>query len=102
GRDAAAAVQAARTAPGQVATLILPSDASWDEGGEVAHALPPPAPVAMDPSVIENAARALRSGRKVLMLLAGGAVQPEGQALAWRVAQATGASLMADYVNAHV
>src|SRR5690606_14443742 len=33
GRDAAAAVQAARTAPGGIATLILPSDASWDDGG---------------------------------------------------------------------
>ena len=36
GRDAAAAVQAARTLPGQVATLILPADASWDEGGVAA------------------------------------------------------------------
>ena len=38
GRDAAAAVQAARTLPGQIATLILPSDTSWDEGGVVADA----------------------------------------------------------------
>src|SRR6266851_668200 len=36
GADAAAAVQAARTVPGQVATLILPSDTSWNEGGVVA------------------------------------------------------------------
>ena len=34
------AVQAARTPPGQIATLILPSDTSWDEGGVVAEALP--------------------------------------------------------------
>ena len=33
GADAAVAVQAARTHPGQIATLILPSDTSWDEGG---------------------------------------------------------------------
>src|SRR5664279_2407884 len=33
GADAAAAIQIARTAPGHVATLILPSDASWNEGG---------------------------------------------------------------------
>ena len=47
GADAAVAVQAARTSPGQIATLILPSDTSWDEGGVVADALPvPPRPLA--------------------------------------------------------
>ena len=102
GRDAAAAVQAARTLPGQVATLILPSDASWDEGGVVAQALAVPEPAAIDPFAVERAAQALREGRKVLMLLAGRAVLGEGQALAWQVAHASGASVMADYVNAHL
>ncbi|MEJ5991229.1 acetolactate synthase large subunit [Ramlibacter sp. PS3R-8] len=102
GRDAAAAVQAARSANGGIATLVLPSDASWDEGGVVAEALPAPAAAAPDGVAVENAARVLRSGRPVLLLLAGAAVQPEGQALAWRAAQATGAALMADYVNAQV
>ncbi|HET7401480.1 MAG TPA: thiamine pyrophosphate-binding protein, partial [Usitatibacter sp.] len=41
GRHAAEAVRAALTPPGQVATLILPADASWSEGAEVATALPP-------------------------------------------------------------
>jgi acetolactate synthase-1/2/3 large subunit len=40
GADGAAAVQAACTAPGQIATLILPADASWNEGGVVADRLP--------------------------------------------------------------
>ena len=53
GRDAAVAVQAARTAPGQIATLILPSDASWNEGGVVAEPLPvPPAPVPPVPASV--------------------------------------------------
>jgi acetolactate synthase-1/2/3 large subunit len=102
GRDAAAAVQAARTWPGQIATLILPSDTSWDEGGVVAEALPVPAPTPLDPGAVEQAARALRSGRRTLLLLAGGALQPQAQQLAWRIAAATGARLMADFVNAKV
>jgi acetolactate synthase-1/2/3 large subunit len=102
GRDAAAAVQAARTLPGQVATLILPSDASWDEGGVAAPALDVPAPPPLDPFAIEQAARLLRGGGKVLLLLAGAAVGEEGQRWAWRIAQATGAALMADFVNAQV
>jgi len=102
GRDAAAAVQAARGRPGQIATLVLPSDASWNEGGRVAEALPllPPAP--LDPRAMDNAARVLRSGAKVLLLLAGQAVGAQGQLLAWRIAQATGAAVMGDYVNGHV
>src|SRR5689334_2218079 len=36
GRDAADAVAAALSAPGQVATLILPADMSWSDGGEAA------------------------------------------------------------------
>jgi acetolactate synthase-1/2/3 large subunit len=36
------------------------------------------------------------------LLLAGRAVLSEAQVLAWRIAQATGATLMADYVTAHV
>lgn len=103
GRDAAAAVQAARTAPGQIASLILPSNASWDEGGVAAEALPVPEPVPVDPFAIDNAARVLRSaGRDTLILLAGAAVRGESQQWAWRIAQATGATLMADFRNAHL
>lgn len=102
GRDAAAAVQAARSATGAIATLVLPSDASWDEGGVVAEALPVIASMAPDPFAVHNAARVLRSGRPTLLLLAGAAVQFDGQSQAWRIAQATGAALMADYVNGNV
>jgi len=102
GRDAAAAVQAACSSGGQIATLILPSDASWDDGGEVAQALAPSPGQAPDALAIDNAAKALRSGAPTLLLLAGDAVRSQGQQLAWRVAQATGAHLMADYLAARV
>ena len=36
GRDGADAVVAARTAPGQIATLIVPADVAWSVGGPVA------------------------------------------------------------------
>ena len=42
GADSAAAVQAANTAPGQIATLILPADTAWNEGDAVAAPLPGP------------------------------------------------------------
>ncbi|MBZ6078232.1 acetolactate synthase large subunit [Microvirga puerhi] len=102
GRDAAAAVQAAGAMPGQIATLILPADASWEQGGVVAEPLAvPPAPP-IDPHAVENAARVLRAGRNVLILLADQATLAPSQALAWRIAHATGASLLASYTNGHM
>jgi acetolactate synthase-1/2/3 large subunit len=102
GRDAAEAVQAARTLPGRIATLIVPSDVSWDEGGVVAEALAVPDAPPIDPLAVQDAARVLRESRNVLILLAGRATLASSQALAWRVAQATGASIKVDFVTAHV
>lgn len=102
GADAARAIQAAQTMPGQIATLILPSDTSWDDGGIVADPLPVPEPAQIDPMAVQNAARALRDQDNVLILLAGHAVLAPAQELVWRIAQATGADLMADYVTAHL
>ena len=57
GTDAAAAAQAAQISPGQIATLILPSDTSWNEGGIVAEALPRlPTPLATPGQIDEMAA----------------------------------------------
>jgi acetolactate synthase-1/2/3 large subunit len=102
-RDAAVAVQAARSSPGQVATLILPSDTCWDEApGGPAAALPVPAAPRADPLAIRTAARALRERKNVLILLGGLALRAEAQALAWRIAQATGASLLGEQSNGRI
>lgn len=102
GRDAAQAVCAARTFPGQVATLILPADVSWEEGGVVGEPVNPPPPVPIDSGAIEGAARLLRNHQNVLILLAGPAVLNESQILAYRVSAATGAAVMASYVTSHL
>jgi len=102
-RDAAVAVQAARTSPGGIATLILPSDTCWDDAPDgPAPALPVPAMPDADPLAIRTAARALRDRRDVLILLGGFALRAEAQALAWRIGQATGAKVMAEMSNGRV
>ena len=100
GADAAAAVQAARTAPGNIATLILPSDASWDDGGVVGQPLPVPAAPPVDPHAVRNAARVLREKKNVLLFLGGDAVHEPSQRLAWRIAKMTGCGLMTEGSNA--
>jgi acetolactate synthase-1/2/3 large subunit len=93
GRDGAAAVQAARKAPGQIATLILPADVSWNEGGEVGAALPVDAPLPVDAKTIDAIARVLKRGEKATIVLSGAALTERGLAAAERVAHASGAEL---------
>src|SRR5579863_1335816 len=78
GRDAADAIVAARTAPGQIATLIVPADVAWSEGGAV-PALPtlrkPPLP---STATVEQAAAMLRNGVRTAILMAGNALYGKG------------------------
>jgi acetolactate synthase-1/2/3 large subunit len=93
GFDAAAAVQAARTAPGQIATLILPADVAWSEGSGPAAPLPvAPRPQA-EPEVLQTVARILRSGEPSMLLLNGQVLGEAGLITAQRIAHATGAKL---------
>ena len=102
GADAAVAVQAARSAPGGVASLILPSDVCWDEGGQVAAPLPPLAVPKVSPDAVQNAARILRSGQPTLVVLAGSALREGALADAHRIAAATDARLITPMSNSRV
>lgn len=97
GHDAADAIVAACTAPGQVATLIVPADVAWSEAARPAKI--PTVPRAPIPSteIVERAATMLRSGHPTALLLAGTALYGDGLKLAGRVATATGAKLLAPY-----
>ena len=102
GADAAVAVQAARTAPGQIATLILPADTAWNEGGLVAAPLPVPAPSHVAPGTVHQVARILRLGEPALLMLGGSALRAGPQILAHRIAAVTGARLLAQWSNARI
>lgn len=102
GADAAVAIQAARTSPGQIATMILPSDTCWDPGGLVAEPLPVPATPQAETHAIRNAASVLREKRNVLVLLGGPALREGAQKLARRIEAATGCRLLAEGSNARV
>ena len=99
GADAASCVQAAS---GGIATLILPSDTCWDEGGAVAAKLPDVAVQPASPDAVENTGRVLRSGEPTLLLLAGKALRAEPLAVAAGIVAKTGARMMAQTSNARV
>lgn len=94
--DAARAVQAARQAPGQVATLILPADTAWLQAERPAPRLPVCPPSQVAPGAIESAAKALLSGKKTAILLRGAVLHGAGLQAAGRIAAKTGSTLFCD------
>ncbi len=99
GAYAAEAVQAATAPPGGVATLILPSDASWGEGGAVTAPLPPVPPAPVEEIAIVEAIAALRSGEPTVIILADAALRRPAIGFAARIAAATGAHVTAETFN---
>jgi acetolactate synthase I/II/III large subunit len=93
---AAAGVAAAMAPPGGVATLILPADVSWSEGAGPAPALPVPAPAPVPGEVVGYIAAVLRRGEPCVILLGGEGMRRPGLAAASRIAQATGARVLAE------
>lgn len=98
GLDAAAAVQAAREACG-IATLILPSDVSWNKGGVPARPLPVALPLPVAPATIAAIARVLRTGEPAILMIAGAGLEGNALANAHGIASATGAKLFAPTFN---
>jgi acetolactate synthase-1/2/3 large subunit len=96
GADAAAAVAAACGPPGQVATLILPADVSWSEGGSVAPPEPLTSRAAVRAATLDAAAAALRSKENTALLLGGTVLRERGLRAASSIAAATGAELLAE------
>ena len=102
GADAAVAVQAARSGQGTIATLILPADTAWTEGGVVGEALAPAPRSPVSPDALQEAVRALRSGERTVILLGDAALRGRALMDAYRVSAATGVRLMAQGSNARI
>jgi acetolactate synthase-1/2/3 large subunit len=95
--DGARAVQAARAAPGQVATLVLPADVAWSQAGGPARPLPGVPPGKIDATVVDRIAAALGNGKRSALLLRGRCLERAGMEAAGRIAARTGARLLHDY-----
>ena len=93
-QDTVEAITAATTLPHKVATLILPADVSWGEGGKPAK-MPelPPAPVASN-DVIEEIVKAIKSGKKTALLLGGHALRKPALMAAAKIAAKAGVKLL--------
>jgi acetolactate synthase I/II/III large subunit len=106
---AASAVAAANTAPGQIASLILPADIAWSPvapGFSAKTIVQQPKHVALSPpsESIHRVAKILRQYSKptgnITILLTGLALREKALLVAHKIANATGARIMAQQSNA--
>jgi acetolactate synthase-1/2/3 large subunit len=101
-QDISEAIAAANTAPGRIASLIVPADLAWNEAPEPLPAALPPAPAAADSEAMESALAALDSGEPCAVMLGGSALRDESLVLAGRIAAHTGATLITDFFPARM
>ena len=99
GPDGALAIAAASEPPGQIATLILPGDTAWNDGGVIGKVPPIPEREAVDDALIDQAAEYLREDGPTLLLLGSNAVLAEPLELAGDISATTSCSIMAEGSN---
>jgi len=93
--DGAAAIAAARSAPPQIATLILPADTAWNEADGIAKAPAETQRPSYSADAVEKAAKILHAhGPETLVLMTAGALTEQGLAFAQRIAGKTGCRVM--------
>ncbi|MBM7807641.1 acetolactate synthase-1/2/3 large subunit [Geodermatophilus bullaregiensis] len=93
--DAADAVAAATR--GQIATLVLPADVSWEDGAAVADPPPVRPRPRVAPPVVDDVAAVVGAGEPTVLFVGGDVVASEaGLLAAARVAAGTGARLLAE------
>ncbi len=85
--DAAAAVTAARTPPGRIATLITPADCTWREGEREASVSAPPAPARVQEAAVAEAAAVLRGGEPTMLFMSHSALRATPLQYAGRIAE---------------
>lgn len=95
--DAAEALAAAKTAPGHIATLVVPADAAWSETEHSARQVKAPCPPRPAKESLRRAEAMLRSGQRTAILLDGPALYGEGLLVAGRIAASTNSKLFAPY-----
>jgi acetolactate synthase I/II/III large subunit len=94
--DAAEAVAAATSAPGGVATLIVPADCAWGDAGDAAEPPAPGTPERVGDAAIEAAGAALSGTGTATLLLGAAGLGERAVRAAGRVAAATGCRLVGE------
>lgn len=96
------AIEAAYRDEGGISTLILPADAAWSPAPGIVHKATRPQSTSVNESALERVVQALRNGKKTVLLVGGKGLRAEALKHASRIAQHTGARLLAPGSNARI
>lgn len=100
--DTAAAVRAALEPPGQVATLVLPSDCAWEPGGPPVGPIARPTPTPVPPERVTEIAKLLAHKAETVLLIGDQALREEGLRHALHIGQAAQIRVLGDRVNSRM
>lgn len=95
-----AAINASLLPPGQIATLILPADCTWEESAEpYEQPIETHASVEIDEQDLNHAVKILKSGEPTALIVQGKALMAEGLSLANQIKTKTNARILCDTFN---
>lgn len=97
--DGALAIEAASTAPGQIATLILPADTAWGPANGIAETTAQAPRPKVSQEAVKAAAAMLTGGGKATLLMGGVALRHATLELAGRIAAKTGCGILTEGAN---
>jgi acetolactate synthase-1/2/3 large subunit len=100
--DVARAIAASGRDGGQVATLVVPADLSWETGGQPAAPRPAVTRAAAAAQALDEVAAMLAGGDPPVLFLGGRALSQRGLRAASRISAATGARLLAETFPARI
>src|ERR1700730_15523019 len=98
-KDGAAASAAAKSAPPQIATLILPADTAWNEADGIAQVPAESQRVSYSSQAVDNAAKVLRGGAQTLPLHTRGPLTEHGLPLPAQIPVKTGCKVLGQTYN---
>jgi len=102
-QDTAEAIAAAGRSPGEVATLIVPSDCQWSTAGDPAKPIAPVPLPQVASSAVNKAADLLRAhGANAVLFMGAQATRERGLKAAARIAAKTGCRLMCETFPARI
>ena len=101
-KDGAEAIEVAKKAPGKIASLILPADTAWGEGGDVVKAKYRDTRNKIDEATIKKVAKFLTNGKYSTLILGGGALTEEATLLAGKISSKTGCGIITEAANARL
>lgn len=95
-RDTAEAIAAAGHYPGKIATLIVPANCQWDPADLPAKPIPAAPLPSVPDEAVKRAADLMRRNQPTVLFLGGQGLRARSLAIAARIAEKTGCTLMCE------